>query len=610
MNKRIVYRAEGVAELVDYGLSLAEDAVQLKQQGRQVAQGVLKIIEHGVDRRVNDLGKGDSRRAEYVADDLKVAHKVDVTVAVQNVVDDPLHVPCVLRRGVERFLDGGVGACVVCAAYRIVCNAESFDLLLDDCGVALGGIKQLVTLGLVLGLCRLGNILSDAVDPVGGVLGHEGDKTLNVLIAGAGIGQIVVIVAGYRLVQSGNGDLVKVALDAIYRILVVLCKHTDLICGVWVGKGAVETELLAQLGDLVNELIESAERIVKLVTRETRMLDVVDKLLILTLKLRQSLFCGLGIVDIAVVEPVELVYCLLHGILKSEQEIVHLFVEQSKVALRLLYVVYLIGNVDTLVADEVYGVAESVVGVTQGVYEGVVCLDKLIDGGVVAAEVVTDLYKRVLEELGGGVALNVGGEGVELAEQRFDDRLNVLLVDLRLDVVGSRLDYLDGDGVRLFVLIELYGGLEHIRREEIVHIICKVLFDYDRSVIGAVVNAVYRLVRIVEKDVADVIALTKLLNKLASHVDDVSVGVQVVLVVGNDRNFDVAGFAVRIPVSIDVEPRIERRQDADCYYNKESKKVPAQRVQVVAKDSEYITHIGQYSYRKEWLIQTLEKISK
>ena len=166
MNKRIVYRAEGVAELVDYGLSLAEDTVQLKQQGRQVAQGVLKIIEHGVDRRVNDLGEGDSRRAEYVADDLKVAHKVDVTVAIQNVVDDLLHVPCVLRRGVERFLDGGVGACVVCAAYRIVCNAESFDLLLDDCGVALGGIKQLVTLGFVLGLCRLGNILSDAVDPV------------------------------------------------------------------------------------------------------------------------------------------------------------------------------------------------------------------------------------------------------------------------------------------------------------------------------------------------------------------------------------------------------------------------------------------------------------
>ena len=78
---------------------------------------------------------------------------------------------------------------------------------------------------------------------------------------------------------------------------------------------AVETKLVAKLCDLIGELVERSERILDLGVCKTRVGEVVYKLLVLLFKLRQRFFCGLCIGSSTVIEPVELVYGFVYGVL-------------------------------------------------------------------------------------------------------------------------------------------------------------------------------------------------------------------------------------------------------------------------------------------------------
>ena len=61
------------------------------------------------------------------------------------------------------------------------------------------------------------------------------------------------------------------------------------------------------------------------------------------------------------------------------------------------------------------------------------------------------------------------------------------------------------------------------------------------------------------------------------------------------RVTNVPGFAVRIPKRIDVEPCIQAWQNKDRQYDEESEEILIQVPQVIFKNPENITHIGQYS---------------
>ena len=116
------------------------------------------------------------------------------------------------------------------------------------------------------------------------------------------------------------------------------CEHVDLIC---VGR-AVQTELIAQLGDLLGELVERGERVLDLGIGKARVSEIVYKLLILLFKLCKSLLCGFGVIGVAFIQPVELVDCLLDGFLQAEQHIVDLFVYKSEVGLGVFNIYYLL----------------------------------------------------------------------------------------------------------------------------------------------------------------------------------------------------------------------------------------------------------------------------
>ena len=370
------------------------------------------------------------------------------------------------------------------------------------------------------------------------------------------------------------------------------CQNAGLLS---VNLSAVETELITKLGDLIGELIERRERILNLSVGKTRVCEVVDELLILLFKLGQGFVRGFGIVCSAVIEPVKLVYCLIDGVLKLDKHIINFFVYERKILFCVLNIHDLLGDVYSLVADEVDRVVEGVVRALEGVDKCIVRGDELIDSPAVADEVVVYLLERVLEHLGRGIALNVGGEGVELVKQRFQNGGNVLFVDYFLDLITGRLYDLDGDGIGLLVLIEFYRRLVHIRVQEIVHIICKVGLDDNCGVVLSRIEILYGLVGIVEENKAKVFVVLNLVNQSLAHIDNVALGIHIVLIVGNDGNGNVPGFAVRIPKRIDVEPCIQGWQNKDRQYDEESEEILIQVPQVIFKNPENITHIGQYS---------------
>ena len=176
-------------------------------------------------------------------------------------------------------------------------------------------------------------------------------------------------------------------------------------------------------------------------------------------------------------------------------------------------------------------------------------------------KVVVYLFKGVFEHLGGGVALNISGESVELVKKGLHHRGNILLVDALLYLACRGLNYLDGDGVLLFVLIEGYGGIVHIRCEEIVHIICKVGLDNDCCVIVSGVYALDGLVGVVDENIAEGVVVLQLGDKLLADVDDLALRVHVVLIVADDGDLDLVYLAIGIPERVDIEPRVKRRKE-------------------------------------------------
>ena len=117
------------------------------------------------------------------------------------------------------------------------------------------------------------------------------------------------------------------------------CENSCLLCVV---KAAVEAKLIAQLSDLVGELVERSECVLNLCVCKTRVGEVVDKLLVLSFKLRKSRLCGFSILGTAVIEPVELVYCLVDRVLQLGEHAVDLVVYKRKILLCVFDIYYLL----------------------------------------------------------------------------------------------------------------------------------------------------------------------------------------------------------------------------------------------------------------------------
>ena len=230
-------------------------------------------------------------------------------------------------------------------------------------------------------------------------------------------------------------------------------------------------------------------------------------------------------------------------------------------------------------------VIDGVVGIVKGADEGVVGCNKLVYRIVILLKIPVDLCKGIFEHTHGGVTLNALGERVELAEQSFDNGLNILFVYALLDLVTGGLYDLDRNGIRLFVLVEVDGRAEHILFEEVVHIVCKIRLDDNGGIVFAGIEIIDRFVRIVKKYEAEMIIIFKLVNELIAYVDNITVVVHIVTVVTDNCNVDIAGFPVRIPESINIKPSVERRQKQYRQNNKKGEEMPRQSLQVMFENS-------------------------
>ena len=278
------------------------------------------------------------------------------------------------------------------------------------------------------------------------IVRHEGHHGVHALLSGLCLLEVIVVIACHGSVYRGHGYLVVVGLELVGGICVDLRVHA---------------ELLTKLSDLILDLVERRQCILGLTAGNARVGEVIYKLLILSFKLLERLLHGIGILT-AVIEPVELINCLLYGVLQIGQQGIDLLIYESKVIFCALKIGNLLGNIYPLVAEQVDGVINGAVGIVQRADERIVRSDKLIDGIVILRKVPVNLGKRIFEHADGVVALNALGEGIELVKQRLDNGLYVRFVDQLFYIVARRLDDLDGDGIRFLVLIEIDGGAKHV----------------------------------------------------------------------------------------------------------------------------------------------------
>ena len=135
------------------------------------------------------------------------------------------------------------------------------------------------------------------------------------------------------------------------------------------------------------------------------------------------------------------------------------------------------------------------------------------------------------------------------------------------------LDYLVSNGVFLHVFDEAHGraavfkGVVYVK-----HALAEVVGKNDAGVILAAAHALSGRVAAVQHDPVDALGCRDLLNGLLTEV-----AVIVADIVRSDGNADVAGVPVRIPVGVDIKPRIERGYDRYGNDNDEGKEVPRYR---------------------------------
>ena len=122
-------------------------------------------------------------------------------------------------------------------------------------------------------------------------------------------------------------------------------------------------------------------------------------------------------------------------------------------------------------------------------------------------------------------------------------------------------------------MIEGYGGVVHIRCEEIVHIICKVRLDNDCGVIVSCVYALDGFVCVVDKYIAEGFIVLELGDKLLAYVDDSAFLVHVVLIVADDGDLHLVYLTVGVPERIDIEPRVKRGKERNGYDDRQSKEM-------------------------------------
>ena len=115
-------------------------------------------------------------------------------------------------------------------------------------------------------------------------------------------------------------------------------------------------------------------------------------------------------------------------------------------------------------------------------------------------------------------------------------------------------------------------------------VIREVLRDYDGRIVLTALDALLGVGRRIDEGPAQLIVLLELIDDLVARVE---LAHQVVLgapIVVGDGNLDTLGVSVRIPVSHDVVPGIQRGNDAHAQSNHQGDGVHEQSLDVALKD--------------------------
>ena len=205
-------------------------------------------------------------------------------------------------------------------------------------------------------------------------------------------------------------------------------------------------------------------------------------------------------------------------------------------------------------------------------------------------------------QIGDKVAHLVGAHVIEQAGHRLKadgrDGLGKGLVDLALDGARALLGHDLCDGVGLLVLIELDIGVLHVGREERHHVCAKTFRDNNGSVVRARLNALNRLITVVEDDPIEVLVAAQGGGYVFAHVDLDGNQIALVALIGVDHcNLKVAGIAVGIPASGDVKPRVQAWHDDQAHHNNQADHGARHVLDIALKQVQDVFHLCLTSFR-------------
>ena len=179
---------------------------------------------------------------------------------------------------------------------------------------------------------------------------------------------------------------------------------------------------------------------------------------------------------------------------------------------------------------------------------------------------------------------------LELVDDDAGDGLHEGLVDLGLDRRGARVGDLGRDGVDLLVDVIVDVGLREISREDAREVGGEALRNHDGGVVPARTDAVKRVI-LVGRDPVELVVLGEFLEDHVAGVDVAEVASEVsALVVAHDGDAHARGVLVGVPVCCDVEPCVERWDDADAEGDDDRDGVAKDALEVAPKDSQCRSH--------------------
>ena len=132
----------------------------------------------------------------------------------------------------------------------------------------------------------------------------------------------------------------------------------------------------------------------------------------------------------------------------------------------------------------------------------------------------------------------------------------------------------------------------HVGRKERHHVGAKRLRDNDGSVVRARLNALNRLIAVVEDDPVEVLIAAQGGGYVFAHVDLDGNQITLVALVGVDHgDLKIASVAVRIPAAGDVKPRVQARYDDQAHHDNHADHGVRHVLDVALKQMQDVLHL-------------------